>query len=102
MNNLLAILIENGEIIELTLTEPYTYMLFGFFLYAFACGGTMIPDSEKIVFSLFTIGSVLFAASFLLYLYQSKEILVFYFILSLFVILSCLYFILIYKNKNVS
>ena len=71
--NLLAIYMDShGNITELTLSCPLTYMLLGLFFYAIAMGSAL-GDMIIPCFVSFIAGSLLFITSLLLYLFQSNQ-----------------------------
>lgn len=97
---MLVILNDNGKIIELTLTSPFTYMLLGLLFYTIAMSTTLVPDGKIPCFISFIAGSILLVTAFLLYLFQSNNLIQFWFIIGIIISVSIYRIILFSINKT--
>lgn len=98
--NFLIVLQTGSEFIELTFSEPYTYMLFGFFSYAFAIGATLLR-LEPFIYGSICVGSAFLITALMINLYQIGSYTLFYILLTilLFSICFCVYLLKRIKSK---
>lgn len=95
MNLLVIYMDSQGNITDLNMSCPLTYMFLGLFCYAIAMGSTLVPEGRLPCFISFISGSILLISSYLIYLFQSNQLFQFLVIIG---ILSIILVFVIYKK----